>query len=155
MAVPPDEQQRESIRQFAHGIATEPVELLAGVRDTLEQLAQRHRLVLVTKGHPLEQRDKLRRSGLEPLFAHVEVLAEKHPAAYAELCRKHGWDAATCWMIGNSPKSDIYSALAAGLHAVHIPHTQTWILEEYAVEEPAEPQKLVRLERFCELAEMF
>jgi putative hydrolase of the HAD superfamily len=32
-------------------------------------------------------------------------------------------------MVGNSPRSDINPALAAGLNAVFIPHPATWELE--------------------------
>ena len=155
MAVPADAAQRAAIANFAHGIATQPVVLLEGVRETLEMLAKRHALVLVTKGHEVEQRDKLRRSGLAEFFPQVEVLAEKDAGAYAELVERHGWERANCWMIGNSPKSDIASALGAGLHAVHVPHEQTWVLEQVEIVEPVGPQRLVRLRRFVELARIF
>ena len=36
-------------------------------------------------------------------------------------------------MIGNSPKSDINPALSAGLHAVFLPHKNTWMLEHEEV----------------------
>jgi putative hydrolase of the HAD superfamily len=58
-------------------------------------------------------------------------------------------------MIGNSPKSDIYSALAAGLHAVHVPHEQTWVLEHCEISRPVAPQQLVELARFAELTSIF
>ncbi|HEX5497720.1 MAG TPA: hypothetical protein VFX03_00775, partial [Thermomicrobiales bacterium] len=53
------------------------------------------------------------------------------------------------WMIGNSPKSDINPALAAGLGAVFIPHQATWRLEHQEIE--AGPGRLLVLERFAEL----
>jgi hypothetical protein len=37
-------------------------------------------------------------------------------------------------MIGNSPKSDINPALAAGLHAVFLFHKDTWVLEHAEVD---------------------
>jgi putative hydrolase of the HAD superfamily len=155
MATPPTGEQRARIAAFAHRIATQPVVLLPGVQATLEQLDARHTLVLVTKGHPLEQTDKLRRSGLQTLFSHIEVLPEKSPEAYVDLRSRHCWQAETCWMIGNSPKSDIHSPLAAGLHAVHVPHEQTWILEHCEVMQPRPPQQLLRLQRFTELTDIF
>ena len=36
-------------------------------------------------------------------------------------------------MIGNSPKSDINPALAAGLNAVFVPHAHTWVLEKQEI----------------------
>jgi putative hydrolase of the HAD superfamily len=58
-------------------------------------------------------------------------------------------------MVGNSPKSDINPALAAGLHAIFVPHGDTWILEHEEVN-PAPPnQKLLIVGRFAELREHF
>lgn len=155
MQTPPDKEQQRRIASFAHGIASQPVVLLPGVPEALEDLKQRHTLVLVTKGHELEQRDKLRRSGLQPLFDHIEVLPEKHADAYDDLRRRHAWEMDRCWMIGNSPKSDIHSSLAAGLNAVHVPHEQTWDLERCEIRDPAPPQQLLRLNDFSQLAGIF
>jgi len=143
------------IAEFAHEIAVQEIELLPEVQLTLEHLGQRHHLILVTKGHPVEQTDKLRRSQLDHLFRDVEVLPEKDAAAYHLLQQKHSLDPQRSWMIGNSPKSDINPALAAGLHAVFVPHAQTWILEhtELAAAEP--PQQLLRVERFADLTHIF
>jgi putative hydrolase of the HAD superfamily len=149
------DEQHARIRGFAHAIAAQPVELLDGVAETLRDLAARHCLALVTKGVPLEQLDKLERSGLKPLFSTIEVLPRKTPEAYAEMLARHGWSRATCWMIGNSPRSDVQAPLAAGLNVVHIPHRHTWELEHCEIAEPAAPQRLVRLGRFAELAALF
>ena len=59
------------------------------------------------------------------------------------------------WMVGNSPKSDINPALAAGLHAVFVPHGDTWILEHEEVNPAPPPQKLLIVGRFAELREHF
>ena len=40
---------------FAERILERPIELIDGVRDTLEYLSGRHELTLFTKGHPDEQ----------------------------------------------------------------------------------------------------
>jgi putative hydrolase of the HAD superfamily len=58
-------------------------------------------------------------------------------------------------MIGNSPKSDINPALAAGLHAVFIPHDFTWVLEHEIVNQPRPGQRLLELSTFSELASIF
>ena len=48
---------------FAERILERPIELIDGVRDTLEYLSERHELTLFTKGHPDEQTLKIDRSG--------------------------------------------------------------------------------------------
>ena len=145
----------ERIRSFAHQIADHPIEVLSGVPETLQYLSERHRLILMTKGALAEQSGKVERSGLKEYFAAVEIVAEKNPAAYAGVVEKHKLNPDATWMVGNSPKSDINPALAAGLHAVFVPHGNTWILEHEKVN-PAPPrQKLLIVGRFAELREHF
>jgi len=140
---------------FTEAIAEHEIELLSGVEETLRELGSRHRLILVTKGNPEEQNDKVERSGLRGLFAAIEVPHEKTPAMYRELAVRHECDAANTWMIGNSPRSDINPALAAGLGAVFIPHDFTWVLEHEVVEAPGDPARLLELTGFGELLQYF
>jgi putative hydrolase of the HAD superfamily len=149
------EQQHQRILEFADSIAQHEIELLPQVAETLADLSKRHRLLLVTKGDPVEQTGKLERSGLAPHFAAVEVLPEKHDHAYLALAAHHRCDAARTWMIGNSPRSDINPALRAGLHAVFIPHDFTWVLEHETVEQAPIGQHLLQLKAFPELLHHF
>ena len=152
---PVTQEKHDRIVSFAQSIADQDIELLPDVPSTITQLAQRHRCILVTKGDDIEQRDKLRRSGLEANFTAVEVLPEKHDAAYRALAHQHGCERERTWMIGNSPKSDINPALAAGLHAVFIPHGFTWVLEHEVVNLPPAGQRFLELATFAELAQHF
>jgi putative hydrolase of the HAD superfamily len=143
------------IHGFAHGVADHPIELLPEVSQTLQHLSARHRLILVTKGAIAEQTGKIERSGLKQYFAATEIVAEKDSAVYQALIEKHELDRESTWMIGNSPKSDINPALAAGLHAVFVPHGDTWILEHEEVDAASPPQRLLIVGRFAELREHF
>lgn len=144
-----------SIVSFTEAIASNEIELLPAVETTLRELQQRHKLILVTKGNTLEQTGKLERSGLRPLFNTVEVLAEKHHEAYRELIQHHDFDPSSTWMIGNSAKSDINPALAAGLNAVFIPHDFTWVLEHDVVDPLAASERLLELGAFADLLRYF
>jgi putative hydrolase of the HAD superfamily len=148
-------EKHDRIVSFANSISDQEIELLPGVADTLPYLAKNHRCIMVTKGDLAEQTDKLKRSGISKHFKEVEVLPEKHEAAYRSLSKHHGCDAATTWMIGNSPKSDINPALAAGLHAIFIPHDFTWVLEHEVVDHSPKGQHLIELEDFAKLTELF
>jgi putative hydrolase of the HAD superfamily len=143
------------ILAFANSIAEQEIELLPGVAATLAELATRHRCILVTKGVPEEQQDKLVRSGLESFFTAVEILAEKKESAYRALIDHHVCEAASTWMIGNSPRSDINPALAAGLHAVFLPHDFTWVLEHETIDQPPPGQTLLDLSTFADLLRHF
>ncbi len=143
------------VRSFANAIENHAIEFLPEVPETLGYLSQRHRLILVTKGAQAEQSGKIQRSGISNRFAAAEIVAEKDPATYTRLVEKFSCARDSTWMIGNSPKSDINPALAAGLNAVFLPHGDTWILEHEELN-PAPPnQNLLILGRFAELREHF
>jgi putative hydrolase of the HAD superfamily len=107
-----------------------PVELLDGVASTIRALAKRHTLILITKGDLFDQESKLARSGLGDCFSHVDVVSEKTSATYQTVISRHGIQPNELLMVGNSMKSDVLPALAAGALAVHIPYHVTWAHEE-------------------------
>lgn len=152
---PVTEHNIKRVRSFARSVAEQEIELLPGVAETLAELAGRHKLILMTKGDHAEQADKLARSGLAQYFSAVEIVAEKDPATYKAVIAKHELALHTSWMIGNSIKSDINPALAAGLHAVFLFHKDTWALEHAALNEAPEGQRLLELDSFAKLATVF
>ena len=148
-------EMRAQIQSFARSIENHAIELLPEVEETLRHLESRHRLILVTKGALAEQSGKIERSGLGKHFEAIEIVAEKNVSSYDSLVKEHGLVRDSTWMIGNSPKSDINPAMAAGLNAVFVPHGDTWVLEHEEVN-PAPPnQKLLIVGRFAELREHF
>jgi len=137
-----------AIEAIGERLLRHPVEPRPGVVSTLEALRERHRLLVFTKGDREEQSDKLDRSGLREFFERIEVVEEKDAAAYQGLVRRHGLRRESSVMIGNSPRSDVRPALAAGLWAVFLPHPHTWEREE----EPVEPHpRLLLTQTFSEL----
>ena len=143
------------IHGFAHTIADHPVEILPDVPETLQHLSGRHHLILMTKGAFAEQTGKIERSGLKSYFDAVEIVPEKDETIYRAIAAKYELVPDTTWMVGNSPKSDINPALAAGLNAVFVPHGQTWILEHDEIVQPTSPGRLLTVEKFGELREHF
>ena len=144
----------ETVKGFALSILEQPLELFAGVEETVAYLAGRHDLTLFTKGNAEEQKMKIERSGLSGFFAHTAIVKEKNVASYQELVDARGISPESAWMIGNSPKSDINPALEAGLNAVFIPHSTTWTLEREELCDPG-PGVLLVLERFADLKNVF
>jgi putative hydrolase of the HAD superfamily len=145
----------ETVMSFAERILEAPMEVIDGVPETLEYLSTRHDLTLFTKGHPEEQKLKIDRSGLGIYFGHTAIVKEKDAAAYRQLAQERRMAPERTWMIGNSPKSDINSALSAGLNAVFIPHAHTWVLEKQDIVREGGPGRLLELERFADLREHF
>jgi putative hydrolase of the HAD superfamily len=144
----------EHVMSLAERILRQPVELIEGVEETLEELSQRHNLALFTKGHPEEQRLKVDRSGLGRHFSYTAIVKEKDSPAYLRLIQEKAFNAATSWMIGNSPKSDINPALEAGLGAVLVPHARTWVLEHQELRTPS-GARFLQVERFADLKSHF
>jgi len=142
------------IRQFGEQIRAHPLQFLDGVQETLNYLSPRHDLILLTKGDIEEQQLKVERSGIEQYFRHVVILEEKDVATYHRVTEELHVIPKQTWMIGNSPRSDINPALAAGLNAVYIPHPQTWRLEYERVQNTGEGQ-LLTLPTFTELRAYF
>jgi putative hydrolase of the HAD superfamily len=152
---PVTEEKVQRILGFARSIQDQEIELLPGVAETLAELSGRHRLILMTKGNEAEQADKLTRSGLAELFSSVEIVAEKDPATYRAVIARRELAPHTSWMIGNSPKSDINPALAAGLHAVFLFHKDTWVLEHATLDPAPQGQHLIELDSFAKLCDIF
>ncbi len=143
----------EAVKEFAYAILDKPMELLPGVEETVAELAGRHDLTIFTKGDPEEQRLKIDRSGLARYFQHAAIVKEKNASAYHLLATERRFRPEETWMIGNSPKSDINPALAAGLAAVYVPHARTWSLEKEDV--PEGHPRLLRVQSIRELATYF
>lgn len=126
-----------------------PIETLPYVDQTLDQLQERYRLILVTKGDLFDQERKLAASGLADYFAAIEVVSDKNEATYRRIFERHTEGAAHTLMAGNSLKSDILPAIAAGAFAVYVPHDLTWSYEH--AEEPQDETRYARIEHLGQM----
>jgi putative hydrolase of the HAD superfamily len=145
--------EHAAIDELARPILEHRVTPRPGVVKTLAQLGTRHRLLLLTKGATDEQQRKIDASALAAHFEHVHIVAEKDVDTYRELTRQHDLEPRSTWMIGNSPKSDVVPARAAGLRAVYIPNPNTWALE-HAELDPADAG-ILQLAAITELLDHF
>ena len=115
--------------EFGKELLEKPIEILEGVEEVLKTLKGKYRLVVATKGDLLDQERKLRKSGLEHYFHHIEIMSDKQESDYLKLIRRLDIQPADFLMIGNSLKSDVMPVLSIGGHAVHIPYHTTWAHE--------------------------
>lgn len=113
--------------QAGREMLAHPIELMPGARAAVEALAGRGDLVLITKGDLLDQERKLAQSGLGELFDAVEIVSDKTAATYARVFGRHAGRRAG--MVGNSLRSDVMPAIAAGGWGIHVPHDLTWEIE--------------------------
>ncbi len=137
-------EQVEAILGIGKSMLEKEVILLDGIREVLEELSPRYRLVLATKGDLLDQERKLKKSGLMNYFHHIEVMTHKKEENYQQLLKHLDIEADQFLMIGNSLKSDILPVINLGGAAVHVPYYTTWVFEQMNPED-------IKSDRFFEL----
>jgi len=139
----------QQILDAGRDMLSSPVDLLPGVQDTLEALAGKHTLAVITKGELFDQERKLAQSGLADFFQIVEIVSEKTAATYDRIFGPLDGGADKAMMVGNSLKSDILPALEAGAWATWVPHDLTWELEH--AETPTHHQRFRQVDTLTQL----
>jgi putative hydrolase of the HAD superfamily len=137
------------ILDIGRDLLSHPVETMPHVHETLEALSGIYLLVLITKGDLFDQERKLAQSGLGDFFDAVEIVSEKTAVTYRRIFSKVGGGPERAMMVGNSLKSDIVPAIAAGSYGVFVPHALTWVLEH--VDEPKDAPRFRKIEHLGEL----
>ncbi len=130
------------ILELGNQLINKPVELLDGVENVLEELQNKYRIIVATKGDLLDQERKLYKSGLEQYFHHIEIMSEKETTNYQKLIAHLDIPAEQFLMIGNSVKSDILPVLEIGGFAIHIPCETTWAHEHVENQSSSNPRFL-------------
>ncbi|AHE53959.1 HAD family hydrolase [Sphingomonas sanxanigenens] len=144
-----------SVRQISEILAAgrdllaHPVELLPGIEETLDALADRGRLVLVTKGDLLHQEAKLAASGLGDRFHGIEIVSDKNADTFQRLFTRYGVPPGCAIMAGDSMRSDVLPALTAGAWAAFVPQALAWSHER--AEAPAAHERFRQLKSLGEL----
>jgi len=124
----------EKVIDLGKELISKPVELIDGVPEVLEALCRdNYRLIVATKGDLLDQERKLRKSGLQGYFHHIEIMSDKQEVDYQKLLSNLDVDPNHFMMVGNSLKSDILPVLNLGSYGIHIPFHTTWKHEEVDV----------------------
>ncbi|MDQ1096027.1 putative hydrolase of the HAD superfamily [Chryseobacterium sp. SORGH_AS909] len=141
----------DKIIAIGHDLLQKPVELLDGVAETLDQLKGKYRLVVATKGDLLDQERKLKKSGLQNYFHHIEIMSDKRNTDYQKLIRHLDCRPENFLMIGNSIKSDILPVLENGGYAAHIPYHITWAHEHH--EHKPESERFMEFKNIREVLE--
>ena len=118
----------QAIIDLGKALLAHPVDLLDGVADAIEALAD-HRLVLITKGDLFHQESKIAGSGLGDHFESIEIVSEKDPTTYRRVLDSLGVSPDRFLMVGNSLRSDVAPVVAIGGRAVHVPYEHQWALD--------------------------
>jgi putative hydrolase of the HAD superfamily len=116
----------KAIIALARDMLNADIELLDGVSEAIARLAERRRLMVITKGDLLDQEKKIQRSGLGQYFHRIEIVSEKTRETYARLLAEHSIAPQRFFMVGNSLRSDVLPILELGGSAAYIPYEITW-----------------------------
>ena len=146
----------EKIREiYGNGksLLENPATPFPGVEETLENITstKKYKLIVITKGNTADQQNKMRRSGLERYFSHIEIVPDKTEKAYLEITDAMGINAGELMMVGNSFKSDIAPVLRMGGCGVYIPARNTW---QHEITEEFDHPNLFRITGFNELTDI-
>ncbi|WP_297322269.1 HAD family hydrolase [uncultured Bartonella sp.] len=141
-----------NIVELGRSMMEKPVCLVDGVLPLLDELKENYRLILISKGDPVEQERKIAKSGLEPFFAALEIVSHKDKTAYEKLFKRHTILPQEMVMVGNSLKSDIVPVLEAGGWAVYIPYQITWALER--ADEPYDYRRYLKIDKLSDLPQL-
>jgi putative hydrolase of the HAD superfamily len=139
----------KAIIDRGHDLISHPIAPMDGAVDLLSDLKGHYRLIIITKGDLFDQDRKLAQSGLGDFFDAVEIVPEKDEAVYRKLFLRHGDGAQGSLMIGNSLKSDIVPALAAGAWGIHVPSERHWVLDH-----AEKPENATRFRQVSSLGEI-
>jgi putative hydrolase of the HAD superfamily len=120
------------------------IELLPHVEDTLKALHGNHRLLMVTKGELRHQERKVLASGLAHYFEGIEIVSDKKPETYLNVCKRHGARVEKTLMAGNSIRSDVLPMIEAGGYGVYVPFEILWDHEHEEV--PTETPRFFAVE---------
>ena len=137
------------IVELGRAMLTHPVTPFPGVRETLEALRSRYKLLVITRGDLIDQERKLAASGLIAYFDEIEIVSDKTRPVYERIFNRHGDGPDRAMMIGNSMRADVVPALAAGAWAMHVPSEYVWSLD--LAEEPTDAARFRRLTHISEM----
>jgi len=128
----------EKIIGYGKDLLNKPIELLEDAEKVLKSLSTDFRLVVATKGDLLDQERKLRNSGIDHYFHHVEIMSDKKESDYRKLIKHLDIRPEQFLMVGNSLKSDILPVLSLGGYGMHVPYHITWTHEhvDLKIEDP-------------------
>lgn len=139
----------EKIIGYGKDLLARPIEVLDGVEEVLTALKEKYRLVVATKGDLLDQERKLKNSGIDHFFHHIEIMSEKGEADFLKLIKHLDIPPHEFMMVGNSLKSDVLPVLNIGGFACHVPYHVTWAHE--VIEHTIEHEKFLQVTHIREI----
>jgi putative hydrolase of the HAD superfamily len=123
-----DAEMVKTARGFAETVFDTVADIKPGVPEAIELLSSGRPVYIVTAGDRSVQEDRLSHLPFKEKLSGMFIVEKKDKETYAEIVQKLGFKPEEVVMMGDSLRSDIVPAVAAGLHAVWI-EADNWSLE--------------------------
>src|SRR5215831_10171830 len=131
------ETEQRNLALFGYGIKgfiLSMVETAIEISHRKVTAAEIHEILMMGRAmldSPLDQSNRIEKSGLASHFAHIEIVSKKTAETYQRIFAAQGVAPEEVMMIGNSIPSDVLPVLEIGGYGVHIPYTVTAAFERH------------------------
>lgn len=109
----------ERMRGLAGQVFKQAAPLVEDIEPVLRHFRPHYQMGIITSGDREIQEWRLGHFPHRELFDAIEIVEKKLPEVFTDFCQRKQVDTAQSWVIGDSWRSDIIPARAAGLRAVH------------------------------------
>ncbi len=131
------------VRFLAQDVFEKPALAVNNLDLILTELSKSYALAIISAGERWVQEKRLSQFGFNDKFKDIQIVERKHSAIFHDFCKKWSVNPERCWVIGDSPRSDILPAKQAGLLAIHV-QAANWDAEYDEV--PNDVQSVSQLE---------
>lgn len=119
------EEERAQVRAVAERVFERPAIVNQGLDEVISRLSVHYNLGILTAGEDWVQQGRLQQFAHRLRFQAIEIVPDKSVTAFSGFCDRHGVDRKMSWVVGDSLRSDIIPAHAAGLNAILL-ETRNW-----------------------------
>lgn len=133
------------VRGYGEKVFETQAALLPGTEEAIELLTGKYPVYLVTQGDRSVQTARIAELPFGDKFSGVFIIAEKSKETFENIAEQLGYAPAEVVMIGDSLKSDVKPAVAAGLHAYWVEHHNWKMMENASHDVPAEAKRFPNL----------
>lgn len=129
------------IRSFGEAVFDTPAALLPGTEEAIDLLTGKYPVYLVTQGDRTVQTPRIAQLPFGEKLSGVFIIEEKSKETFTTIAAQLGYKPGEVVMIGDSLKSDVKPAVAAGLHAYWVEHHNWKMMENSSHEVPPEAKR--------------
>jgi len=143
--IKPDHDMTRRVESLGRQVFEFAVSPLPGALETLEKIARKFEVTIVTKGFTDYQIKKARDSGCLEISSSLVVMESKSLQEWREKVVTpflSDSDIPKSWVVGDSIKSDINPSLNLGLNAIHVKSDDFWTFEDALLCNPKNGQLL-------------